>query len=109
MLLALEMGCALFGPPPNIGQYAASTEVTYETDGQKKSGTFKSNKEYTDFEAEYDPATGKAHVKAGKAGTSESALAAMAKAQEAMAKLFESLAPMLKDLLSKGAAVGAGS
>ena len=104
-LLALN-GCALF--QPNIGQYTASTEADYVTEGDNvKSVHFKSNKDYEKFHAKFNPQTKQFEISADKAGTSTDALAALAQAQKMMAEAFQTLSIMMKDLMTKMAPVAA--
>ena len=98
-------GCALLGG--NVGQYTATTEASYEMDGKK--ANFKSNKEYTNLEAEFDPSTGKFFIKVDQAGTPAAAIAALARSQEKLSETMAGVMLMLKEFLLKAAPVAAAA
>ena len=74
--------------------YTAKTKATWTTpDGKQIS--YESDKEQVGLDAEFDPATGKFHVKVDKASTNEVAIQAALAQSQALAKIMEAVLPVL--------------
>jgi hypothetical protein len=97
-LMILLSGCARM--------FACTTDATYivRTDGSKEIH-YSSCKEQIGLDSDYDPATGRFHVKVDKSSTQESVIAASVQLQS---RLVEMMGQLLRQF-DRAAAMGAGS